>query len=77
VLLLLQTLATITGYLPTLTVGLVATLTSVACIIAADTGELQHELRKDMSCTKMCVLQIAVCLRCCICPAGTYCVGLH
>jgi hypothetical protein len=45
---LLQTLATITGYLPTLTVGLVATLTSVACIIAADTGEMQYELRKDM-----------------------------
>ncbi|KAF6263497.1 cytidylyltransferase family-domain-containing protein [Scenedesmus sp. NREL 46B-D3] len=33
-----EALATITSYLPTLTVGLVATLTSVACIIAADTG---------------------------------------
>jgi hypothetical protein len=54
---LLQTLATLTSYLPTLTVGLVATLTSVACIIAADTGGL----RKHTQCTISDVFGAAAC----------------
>uniref|UniRef100_A0A383WMR8 Phosphatidate cytidylyltransferase n=1 Tax=Tetradesmus obliquus TaxID=3088 RepID=A0A383WMR8_TETOB len=46
-----ETLATITSYLPTLTVGLVATLTSVACIIAADTGA--YFVGKNLGRTKL------------------------
>lgn len=47
----LQVLSSITGFLPPLTVGLVATLTSVACIIAADTGA--YFVGKNLGRTKL------------------------
>eukprot|EP00882_Tetradesmus_deserticola_P002775 GHRQ01002948.1.p1 GENE.GHRQ01002948.1~~GHRQ01002948.1.p1 ORF type:complete len:443 (+),score=169.67 GHRQ01002948.1:325-1653(+) len=46
-----ESLAAISPYLPTLTVGLVATLTSVACIIAADTGA--YFVGKNLGRTKL------------------------
>lgn len=47
----LQVLSSITTFLPPLTVGLVATLTSVACIIAADTGA--YFVGKNLGRTKL------------------------
>lgn len=46
-----QVVAGITQYLPDLTVGLVATLTTVACIIAADTGA--YFVGKNLGRTKL------------------------
>lgn len=50
-LLLLQMVAGITSFLPDLTVGLIATLTTVACIIAADTGA--YFVGKNLGRTKL------------------------
>lgn len=44
-------LSSITSFLPPLTVGLIATLTSVACIIAADTGA--YFVGKNLGRTKL------------------------
>jgi phosphatidate cytidylyltransferase len=46
-----QVLAGITAWLPDLTVGLIATLTTVACIIAADTGA--YFVGKNLGRTKL------------------------
>lgn len=48
---LAQALASVAGLLPSLTVGLVATLTTVACIIAADTGA--YFVGKNLGRTKL------------------------
>lgn len=47
----LQVIAAITSFLPDLTVGLIATLTTVACIIAADTGA--YFVGKNLGRTKL------------------------
>jgi phosphatidate cytidylyltransferase len=48
---LLQAVAGISSFLPDLTVGLIATLTTVACIIAADTGA--YFVGKNLGRTKL------------------------
>lgn len=50
-LVLLQVVASISSFLPDLTVGLIATLTTVACIIAADTGA--YFVGKNLGRTKL------------------------